>query len=71
NEPVDTLHERLSDASDSLGQESLLEFDENPLDTDEVFGEDLKDLVERENATNKFINEALRNKARASNRSNT
>ncbi|CAG8771479.1 5648_t:CDS:1, partial [Gigaspora rosea] len=24
NEPVDTLHERLSDASDSLGQENMI-----------------------------------------------
>ncbi|CAG8643871.1 558_t:CDS:2, partial [Racocetra persica] len=33
--------------------------------------EDLKDLVERENATNNFINKAFRNKAHALNRSNT
>ncbi|CAG8441997.1 4550_t:CDS:2 [Dentiscutata heterogama] len=44
---------------------------QNLLDINKVFGEDLKDLVERESATNKFINEAFRNKAHASNRSNT
>ncbi|CAG8632204.1 13776_t:CDS:1 [Dentiscutata heterogama] len=43
-----------------------------PADNEEVFSQDLSSLIEKENATNKFISEALRNKSHASNgRGNT
>ncbi|CAG8791722.1 1419_t:CDS:2, partial [Racocetra persica] len=64
----------LSFINDSRWQQVLKTISQNyqnPLDADEVFRKDLKNLVERENITNNFINEALRNKAHVSNQSNT
>ncbi|CAG8744916.1 14223_t:CDS:2, partial [Racocetra persica] len=78
NVPVDILYDEcLSDTLNLLEYKSLLRFDEvrqlemNLPDANEVFGEDLKDLVERENITNNFINKVLRNKAHTSNQNNT